>query len=121
VTRLTVVPLRTGPSQGNDKNLGRFSNTVWFPMKMRIKANSGCACSQLLIIVGHHQGPESCANHSQATCWPLLLARSPGFSISAPVTVYRKAKAHAIPCKFIGRSVRFDPGVVAQWWEASHS
>ena len=38
-----------------------------------------------------------------------------------PVTVYRKAKAHVIPCRFIGTAVRFDPGVVAQWWEESHS
>ena len=38
-----------------------------------------------------------------------------------PVTVYRKAKAHVIPCRFIGSAVRFDPGVVAQWWEESHS
>jgi excisionase family DNA binding protein len=38
-----------------------------------------------------------------------------------PVTVYRKAKAHVIPCRFIGSAVRFDPGVVAQWWEKSHS
>jgi len=36
-----------------------------------------------------------------------------------PVTVYRKAKAHIIPCRFIGTSVRFDPGVIAQWWEES--
>ena len=38
-----------------------------------------------------------------------------------PVTVYRKAKAHLIPCRFIGTAVRFDPGVIAQWWEESHS
>lgn len=38
-----------------------------------------------------------------------------------PVTVYRKAKAHVIPCRFIGTAVRFDPGVIAQWWEESHS
>jgi excisionase family DNA binding protein len=38
-----------------------------------------------------------------------------------PVTVYRKAKAHVIPCRFIGAAVRFDPGVIAQWWEESHS
>jgi excisionase family DNA binding protein len=38
-----------------------------------------------------------------------------------PVTVYRKAKAHIIPCRFIGTAVRFDPGVIAQWWEQSHS
>ena len=38
-----------------------------------------------------------------------------------PVTVYRKAKAHVIPCRFIGTAVRFDPGVVAQWWEESHA
>jgi hypothetical protein len=31
-----------------------------------------------------------------------------------PVTVYRKAKAHVIPCRFIGTAVRFDPGVVAR-------
>ena len=37
-----------------------------------------------------------------------------------PVTVYRKAKAHVIPCRFIGTAVRFDPGVIAQWWEESH-
>jgi excisionase family DNA binding protein len=38
-----------------------------------------------------------------------------------PVTVYRKAKAHVIPCRFIGSAVRFDPGAIAQWWEESHS
>lgn len=38
-----------------------------------------------------------------------------------PVTVYRKAKAHVIPCRFIGTAVRFDPGVIAKWWEESHS
>ncbi len=38
-----------------------------------------------------------------------------------PVTVYRKAKAHVIPCRFIGTSVRFDPGVIAQWWDESHT
>ena len=38
-----------------------------------------------------------------------------------PVTVYRKAKAHVIPCRFIGTAVRFDPGVIAQWWEESHA
>jgi len=38
-----------------------------------------------------------------------------------PVTVYRKAKAHLIPCRFIGTAVRFDPGVIAQWWEQCHS
>jgi hypothetical protein len=38
-----------------------------------------------------------------------------------PVTVYRKARAHVIPCRFIGTAVRFDPGVIAQWWEESHS
>ena len=38
-----------------------------------------------------------------------------------PVTVYRKAKAHVVPCRFIGSAVRFDPGVIAQWWEESHS
>ena len=38
-----------------------------------------------------------------------------------PVTVYRKAKAHVIPCTFIGTAVRFDPGVIARWWEESHS
>ena len=38
-----------------------------------------------------------------------------------PVTVYRKAKAHVIPCRFIGTAIRFDPGVIAQWWEESHS
>ena len=37
-----------------------------------------------------------------------------------PVTVYRKAKAHVIPCRFIGTAVRFDPGVIARWWEESH-
>jgi excisionase family DNA binding protein len=37
-----------------------------------------------------------------------------------PVTVYRKAKAHIIPCRFIGTAVRFDPGAIAQWWEKSH-
>lgn len=36
-----------------------------------------------------------------------------------PVTVYRKAKARVIPCRFIGTAVRFDPGVIAQWWEES--
>lgn len=38
-----------------------------------------------------------------------------------PVTIYRKAKAHVIPCRFIGTAVRFDPGVIAQWWEESHA
>jgi excisionase family DNA binding protein len=38
-----------------------------------------------------------------------------------PVTVYRKAKAHIIPCRFIGTAVRFDPGAIAQWWEESHA
>jgi excisionase family DNA binding protein len=38
-----------------------------------------------------------------------------------PVTVYRKAKAHVIPCRFIGTAVRFDPGVIAKWWEESHT
>jgi predicted DNA-binding transcriptional regulator AlpA len=38
-----------------------------------------------------------------------------------PVTVYRKAKAHIIPCRFIGAAVRFDPGAIARWWEESHS
>jgi hypothetical protein len=38
-----------------------------------------------------------------------------------PVTVYRKAKAHVILCRFIGTAVRFDLGVMAQWWEELHS
>jgi hypothetical protein len=38
-----------------------------------------------------------------------------------PVTVYRKAKAHLIPCRFIGTAIRFDPGVIAQWWDESHT
>jgi hypothetical protein len=66
VTRLTVVPLRTGPSQGNDKNLGRSLIAVWIPNEARVKADSGCACSQLLTIVGNHQKPGSaCANDSR--------------------------------------------------------
>jgi hypothetical protein len=31
VTRLTVVPLRSSPSQGNDKNLGRPPLQFWNP------------------------------------------------------------------------------------------
>jgi hypothetical protein len=61
VTRLTVVPLRTGPSQGNDKNLGRAVIAVSIPNK-RIKADSGCACSQLLTIVGKREAKDSAAS-----------------------------------------------------------
>jgi hypothetical protein len=50
VTRLTVVPLRTGPSQGNDKNLGRSPIAVWIPNEARINAYAVGSCSQLLTI-----------------------------------------------------------------------
>jgi len=54
VTRLTVVPLRSRPSQGNDENLGPLSTPrlVWNSNPARVKTLSGGVCSKALTSAG---------------------------------------------------------------------
>jgi hypothetical protein len=52
VTLLTVVPLRSGPSQGNDKNLGRSLIAVRIPNQTKDKG----LLAMFLITTAHNRG-----------------------------------------------------------------
>jgi len=67
VTRLTVVPLRTGPSQGNDKNLGPLHSSP--DIKQTLDAIQ-------LLQIGEKKG--ACKNRLPAT------VRTSSLSCAAP-------------------------------------